>query len=157
MWDPAATGNAHLPTHPPNHAPIVLPFCPPTYLLTFLVGNPSLHVLSQVTGRREALAARLIPIGVVGCSRATSFSPSSPRHASVSALPCWAHTLSWGGQDAGHDVTVASPKGGAPPIDEGSKADGFLSAHTKRHDEDAESQKVELFRHSPCRQPRVKF
>ena len=49
------------------------------------------------------------------------------------------------GQDAGHAVTVASPKGGAPPIDGGSEAEGFLTAHTKRHAEDAESQKIFFF------------
>ena len=46
------------------------------------------------------------------------------------------------GQDAGHAVTVASPKGGAPPIDGGSEAENFLTAHTKRHSEDAESKQV---------------
>ena len=46
------------------------------------------------------------------------------------------------GQDAGHAVTVASPKGGAPPIDGGSEAENFLTAHTKRHSEDEESKQV---------------
>ncbi|KAJ1482929.1 ThiJ/PfpI family protein [Baffinella frigidus] len=45
-------------------------------------------------------------------------------------------------KDAGHSVTVASPKGGAPPIDAGSEADNFLSAYTKRHSEDEESKQV---------------
>jgi len=44
-------------------------------------------------------------------------------------------------KDAGCIVTVATPKGGAPPCDPGSRGDNFLTDMTKRFDADAESTK----------------
>lgn len=41
--------------------------------------------------------------------------------------------------DAGHEVTLASPKGGEPPCDPGSKGDAFQTAATKRFREDADA------------------
>jgi len=44
-------------------------------------------------------------------------------------------------KDAGASITIASPKGGQPPVDPKSEEEGFLSAYTKRFAEDADAQK----------------
>ena len=45
-------------------------------------------------------------------------------------------------QDAGFDVTIASPKGGKPPIDPKSKQEDFQTDATRRFDDDAPTQKA---------------
>ncbi|MDX1801788.1 MAG: type 1 glutamine amidotransferase domain-containing protein [Marinobacter sp.] len=40
-------------------------------------------------------------------------------------------------RDAGADITLASPKGGQPPVDPNSEAEGALTESTKRFSEDA--------------------
>lgn len=45
-------------------------------------------------------------------------------------------------KEAGVDVTLASPAGGAIPIDAGSKAEMFMTEHTKRFDGDDEALKA---------------
>ena len=45
-------------------------------------------------------------------------------------------------RDAGHDVTLASPKGGQPPIDPKSDAPDAQTAATRRFAEDAEAQQL---------------
>eukprot|EP00903_Cladosiphon_okamuranus_P008908 g8527.t1 len=42
--------------------------------------------------------------------------------------------------DAGFEVDIASPQGGTPPCDPGSKAENFLTDHTRRFDADAAAQ-----------------
>ncbi|CAB1117382.1 unnamed protein product [Ectocarpus sp. CCAP 1310/34] len=42
--------------------------------------------------------------------------------------------------DAGYEVDIASPEGGAPPVDAGSKADAYLTDYTRRFDADAAAQ-----------------
>ena len=44
-------------------------------------------------------------------------------------------------KDAGCAVTIASPKGGQPPCDPGSRGEAFLTEATKRFDADAEATK----------------
>eukprot|EP00961_Rhodomonas_salina_P223176 3018022-Rhodomonas_salina.2 len=48
----------------------------------------------------------------------------------------------WPSDDAGASITIASPKGGQPPVDPKSEEEGFLSAYTKRFAEDADAQKL---------------